>query len=130
MSETIYLGPSQQLAGVRKERHARKKDGKDVCYLIVDRLGKMALLSQKLKTASDFINRQLVDPDEPWTRVNTVGLWEILNRTDGRVGGWHKGRFRVASVDLESAPARFAEARRSHERAAVLGVPACYEVGA
>ena len=55
-------------------------------------------------------------------RVNTVGLWEIINQTSGRVGGWHKGRFRVMSIDLESAPERFEEARRKHEQAAVIGL--------
>ena len=130
MPETMYLDPSQHLAGVRKERYTRKKDGKDICYLVLDRFGKIALISQKLPAVTDFINTHVVRQDEPWTRVNTVGLWEILDRTGGRVGGWHKGRFRVMSVDLESAPERFEEARREHEQAAVIGAPACYQVSA
>ena len=128
-AETMYLDKSQHLAVIRKERHTRtKKDGKDICYLIIDRMGKIALCSQKLTAVTEFINTNLVHPDEPWTRVNVVGMWEILNQTGGRVGGWHKGRFRVMSVDLESAPEKFEEARREHEQAVVIGVPACYQV--
>lgn len=128
-AEAMYLNSTQHLRACRKERHARsKKDGKAVCYVITDRMGKVALCSQKLAAVADFINRTLVSPDEPWTRVNLVGLWEILNKTGGRVGGWHKGRFRVMSVDLESAPETFEAARREHEHAAVIGVPACYRV--
>ena len=128
-AETMYLDKSQHLAAIQKERHTRtKKDGKDICYLIIDRMGKIALCSQKLTAVTEFINTNLVNPDEPWTRVNVVGMWEILNQTGGRVGGWHKGRFRVMSVDLESAPEKFEEARREHEQAAVIGVPACYQV--
>ena len=128
-AEAIYLNQSQHLTGIRKERHTRsKKDGKDMCYLISDKMGKIALCSQKLTAVTEFINSNLVHPDEPWSKVNVVGLWEILNQTGGRVGGWHKGRFRVMSVDLESAPEMFEEARLAHEQAAVIGVPACYRV--
>ena len=89
-AEAIYLNRSQHLIGIRKERHTRgKKDGKDMCYLILDRMGKIALCSQKLTAVSEFINSNLINPDEPWTKVNAVGLWEILNQTGGRVGGWH-----------------------------------------
>ena len=128
-AEAIYLNESQHLTGIQKERHTRtKKHGKDMCYLIIDRMGKIALVSQKLTAVTEFINTTLVDPDEPWTKVNVVGMWEILNQTGGRVGGWHKGRFRVMSVDLESAPKKFEEARLAHEQAVVIGVPACYQV--
>ena len=128
-AETMYLQPTQRLAGVRKEWHARKKGGKDICYVLLDRRGKIALLTQKLPAATDFINTHLVDPvNEPWAKVNTVGLWEIVNQTGGRVGGWHKGRWRVQTVDLESATATFEAMRRDHESAAVIGVPTCYQV--
>ena len=124
----VFLKPSQRLAGVQKERHARKRDGKDIAYVIFDRCGKIALLTQKLPAVTEFINTHLVSPDEPWAKVNTVGLWEILNQTGGRVGGWHKGRWRVQTVDLESATATFEAMRRDHESAAVIGVPTCYQV--
>jgi hypothetical protein len=126
--ETMYLKSSQRLAGVSKEWHTRKKDGKAIAYVILDRCGKIALLTQKLPAVSEFINTHLVDPDEPWARVNTVGMWEILNQTGGRVGGFHKGRWRVMSVDLEQATTAFEAARRVHEEAAVIGVPSCYDV--
>ena len=127
-AETMYLTPSQSLVGVQKERHSRKKDGKDVCYLIIDHDRKIVLMTQKLSAVSAFINTHLVPSDEPWTRVTTVGLWEVLDQTGGRVGGWHKGRWRVMSVDLESASVLFESVRKEHEEAAVVGIPACYQV--
>jgi hypothetical protein len=122
----VFLHPWERLTGVTKEWHTRKRNGRDMCYVIVDRSGKVALLTQKLLVASDFINANLVDPDEPWSRVTTTGLWEILDQTSGRVGGWHKGRFRVISVDLKNATACFEAVRSSHERSAVIGEPRCY----
>ena len=101
--ETLYLKPCQRLVGVRKEWHTRKREGKEICYIVEDRCGKIALLTQKLPLVSAFINSNLVPPREPWTRVTTTGLWEILNQTGGRVGGWHKGRWRVVSVEIEKA---------------------------
>ena len=125
-TQTMHLKPSQRLAGGRKEWHTRKRNGADVCYLILDRCGKVALLTQKLPLVSAFINANLVAPEEPWTRVNTTGMWEILNQTGGRMGGWHKGRWRVLSVELDQAPARFETVRREHADAVVIGTPECY----
>lgn len=36
-AETMYLQPSQRLAGVQKEWHTHKRDGKDIAYVIFDR---------------------------------------------------------------------------------------------
>ena len=127
-AETRYLQPDQHLVGVTKEWHTRKKDGKNIAYLILDRSGKIALLTQKLPAVAEFINDNLVHPNEPWAKVNTVGMWEILNQTGGRVGGFHKNRWRVVSVDLENASSTFEAARIDHETAAVIGTSACYEV--
>ena len=127
--ETMYLKPSQHLAGVQKEKSTRKGgNGKDVAYLILDRSEKIVLLTQRLAAVAAFINTCLVDPQEPWTRVNTVGMWEILNQTEGRVGGWHKGRWRCQRIELEQATFLFEEARQQHAEAAVVGMPACYQV--
>ena len=126
--EALYLKPDQRLAGVRKERHTRKRDGKANCYVILDRFGKLLLLTQKLPVASSFINSTLVDPQEPWTKVTTNGLWEIIDKRGGRVGGWHKGRFRVMSVELDRVTSRFESMRLSYEDAAVLGESSCYNI--
>ena len=67
-TETMYqyLDRTQHLAGIRKERHTRRKGGKDMCYLIVDsRFGKIAMISQKLPAVTEFINDHLVGPEEP-----------------------------------------------------------------
>ena len=126
--EAVYLRPSERLAGVRKEWHTRKRAGKDSCYVIVDRFGKLLLLTQKLPVASSFINSHLISPNEPWTKVTTNGLWEIINQKGGRVDGWHKGRFRVMSVELDKATSCFESMRPNHEEAAVIGESTCYEI--
>jgi hypothetical protein len=126
--KAVYLKPEERLASVRKEWHTRKRNGKSACYVIQDRCGKLLLVAQKLPVASSFINSNLVSPNEQWAKVTTNGLWEITNQTGGRVGGWHKGRFRVISVELEEASTFFESMRPSHEAAAVLGDSACYHI--
>lgn len=124
----MYLKPDERLAGVRKEKHTRMRDGRASCYVILDRYGKVLVLTQKLPVASSFINSTLVNPSEQWSRVTTNGLWEIINQTGGRVGGWHKGRFRVMAVELDKATSCFESLRPNHETAAVLGETACYQI--
>ena len=126
--QAVYLKPDQRLAGVSKEWHTRKRNGKVSCYVILDRFGKLLLMTQKLPVASSFINSTLVDPQEPWTKVTTNGLWEIIDQTGGRVGGWHKGRFRVMSVKLDDATSCFEAMRTSHEEAVVIGESGCYQI--
>ena len=127
-ASAVYLKPGERLSAVRKEWHTRKRGGKDNCYVIVDRFGKLLLLTQKLPVASSFINSHLISPNEPCTKVTTNGLWEIIDQTGGRVGGWHKGRFRVMSVTLDQATSCFESMRPNHEEAAVVGDSACYQI--
>ena len=127
-AEAMHLHPGQRLAYIKKEWHTRKRDGKDICYVVLDRQGSMALLTQKLPALTEFINSYLVSPDEPYAKVNTVSLWQMINQQGGRVGGWHKNRWRVLMVDLESASSTFEAARQTHKQAAVIGIPGCYRV--
>ena len=40
-ASAVYLKPGERLSAVRKEWHTRKRGGKDSCYVIVDRFGKL-----------------------------------------------------------------------------------------
>ena len=124
--ECVHLPSSKRLASVRKEWHTRKRDGKDVVYLAVSRDREWAILTQKLPLLASYINENLTD-GSPWSRVTTNGLWENVDRTGGRVGGWHKGMWRVASLDLGAACDAFENARRAASKAAIVGHPECYE---
>ena len=127
-AEAMYLQPGQRLECVQKEWHTRKRDGRDICYVLLDRQGSIVLLTQKLPAVTEFINTHLVSPDEPFAKVNTVSLWEMIDQKGGRVGGWHKNRWRVILVDLANASSTFEAARQAHEQAAVIGYPGCYRV--
>jgi hypothetical protein len=128
VAHAVYLKANERVSAIQKEAHTRTKNGKAMCYILFDRSGRIAMLTQKLPAVTQFINNHLVHPEEPYAKVNCVGLWEMLNKTDGRVGGWHKGRWRVTTCDLESATAVFDAARRDHQEAAVIGNTTCYEV--
>lgn len=126
--QTTYLKPSERITGIQKEHHVRSKDGKVVCFLLLDRYKKVIILTQKLTAACDFINKNIVQHEEKWAKVNLNGLFENLDRTDGRAGGYHKGRWRVISVKIEEACAKFDEARKEYEIAAVVGILDYYEI--
>ena len=85
--------------------------------MATDRTGDWTLLSQKLPLLTAYINSNLADQ---WGKVSTTGLYEAVDRTNGRVGGWHKGRWRVKMVPLADAREVFEVAKRDHKYAAVL----------
>jgi hypothetical protein len=64
-ASAVHLKPGERLSAVRKEWHTRKRAGKDSCYILVDRFGKLLLLTQKLPVASSFIITHLISPNEP-----------------------------------------------------------------
>jgi hypothetical protein len=125
---TTELAPTQRLAGVQKEPHAKRRRGAAVAYLVVDREGEWAILGQKLHLLSRWINDHVVD-GSPWARVSTTGLWGSVDRTDGRHGGWHKGRFRIRSVCLERAIEEWEATRTAYAKSAIVAdQPSCYAI--
>ena len=121
----VVLTSEQSLKGVRKERHAKRRSDRDVAYLVVDRLGEWTLLGQKLPLLTAWINEHAAGAE--CDRVSVNGLWSNLDRSDGRVGGWHKGRWRINAVDLERASDAFESKRASSAKAALIaGEPSCY----
>ena len=118
----LVLDPQQRLATVHRDRCAKR----DLCYLIVDRTHEWAILSQSLPLLAQWMNDNL-SSGEAWDRVSVTGLFECLNRTTGRNGGWHKGRFRIRTVPLETSCDAFEAVRASHAKAVVVaGAPQRY----
>lgn len=124
---TRVLAPAERLAAVRKEPFAKRRKQNAVCYMVIDRQGEWTLLGQKIKALSAAINQHVAD--EAWARVSTTGLWGSCDVTDSRIGGWHKGRWRIRSISLDSATAEFEAQRAASKQSAVVAhEPSCYAI--
>jgi hypothetical protein len=126
-ASSVVLQPSQRLAGVRKEWHTRKQGGKDVAYVVSDRLGEYALISQKLALLTQWINEQA---DCKGSRISTTALYEGADRgSETRDGEYVKGRWKVRTVDLDKASEEFERARQASSRGTIVAAePSCYVV--
>ena len=113
---TVIVGPREHLRGVPRDAFAKK----NVAYIVVDRSQDWVVLCQSLPLIARWINANL-SSGEAWDRVSTTGLFENLNRSGGRNGGWHKGRFRVTSVPLEESVDAFERMRKDRRHAAIVG---------
>ena len=102
-------------AATRKDRYSKK----EVAYVLTDRSGEWTVLCHSIPRLAQWVNEHLSCGDD-WDRVSVTGLWEALNKTGGRHGGWHKGRFRVRSVPLQESGAAFDDARSRSQNAAVV----------
>ena len=117
MPTAIQLAPQQRLVGrLPKDRFAKK----DVAYLVTDRSREWILICQSLPLLVTWINTNL-SSGEQWDRVSLSGMFENLDRTDGRHGGWHKGRFRVSSLPLSDSNEVFNAMRVEYKNAAIVG---------
>ena len=122
-ASTMLLDSSTRLVRVHRDFASKK----DIVYLVVDRSREWVILCQSLPLVVKWINENISNGDS-WDRVTVTGLFESLNRTDGRNGGWHKGRFRVCSVPLTQSRDVFEGVRTNYANAAVVsGMPNRYE---
>ena len=78
-----------------------------------------AILAMSLPKLARFINDNL-SSGQAWDRVSVTGLFESLNREDGRHGGWHKGRYRVRRMPLADSAPEFEAVRARCAHAAVV----------
>ena len=124
---TVMLQPSQRLTGVHKEWHTRKQRGKDVAYIVSDRLGEYALITQKLPLLTQFINERA---DHKGARISTTALYVGADRSkESRDGAYIKGRWKLQTVmDLKEATKEFERARKENVHSVIVGEPACYVV--
>ena len=77
------MRPTDCLKGVSREYHSRKKGA----YVLIDKHEEYLIVSQKLQPISTFLNS--IAPDHS-SRVSVTALYEILDNTENRVGGWSK----------------------------------------
>ena len=56
---TFVLAPSETLAGIRKEPYTKPRGGRNIAYVVCDRLGKLSLIGQKLPLLVAAINESV-----------------------------------------------------------------------
>ena len=113
----IHLLPNERLANTRVVRDRNSK--KPVAYIVIDRTTKYILLGQSVPLLVDWINKHISGGDQ-WERVTLTGFFENLNKTDGRNGGWHKGRYRIMCVPLDQARDLFERLRDDFSNVVVI----------
>lgn len=84
----------KRLVHINKEWHARKRGGKDVCWLVIDREKEYVFLAQKLVAIANYINSILSDGSKS-NVVSMQGMYTNVDGTEKLNGGWHKGRWGV-----------------------------------
>ena len=120
--ECITVRAADALKSVKREWHTRKEG----CYILEDKHGTYLIVAQKLQAIASFLST--IAPDAA-SRISVTALYEILDNTDNRVGGWSKHRWRVRHAKLEDAGEAFEHARERFEHALVLGQADCYTFG-
>lgn len=116
----IEVDETQRLLRVQRERRNRR----DVCYLITDRLGDRVLLTQKLYHAIDHLNKVATHPIE---RVSFTQLYLIAQ---DETKGFHKLRWKVEKLSFSDVIARFESVRKvGYKHAIILGDKRCYDTG-
>ena len=64
-ASAFLLAPTERLVGIRKEKYTKPRGGRDIAYVVCDRLGRLELIGQKLPLLVQAIN-QHVEAGEPW----------------------------------------------------------------
>jgi hypothetical protein len=119
------LNENQRLANVHKDFGQGRS--KEVVYIVKDRSYEWIVMGQSLPAIAKFINIKI--SDGPWSNATVTGLFENMNREGSRNGGYHRGRYRICSVPLDSARDVFEEARQDYVQAAVVaGRKGSYEI--
>ena len=129
MGSVVVLSPSEKLASIQKEKYTKPRDGRDIAYVVSDRLGQLEFLGQKLPLLAEAINKEV--GQEAWARVSVTALWESADRKGVRAGPWCKGRWRVQCFELERAVEAYEKERSAHLRSVIVaGQPSCYAIRA
>ena len=114
MAAALKLTPRQHLTTVYQDRSA-----KGLVYLVLSRDNEWLLMAQSLPMLSKFLNSRLSN-GQAYDTVSVTSLHDNLNRTDGRSGGFCKGRWRVRTVPLEECVSEFERYRADFENAVVI----------
>ena len=127
MVHAVEVAEDKQLVHIHKEWHSRKRDGKDICWLVIDREKEYMILAQKLAVIADYINATLTEPSKA-NIVSMQGMYLCVDGSDKSNGGWHRGRWRVKHADLANGDAveLFESMRRMYEKPILLGASGVY----
>ena len=112
----FVLHDDQRLVNVQKDFGQGRKN--TCAYIVCDRCHEWILLGQSIPALTRFINKHI--SDGPWSDASVTGLFENMNCEGLRNGGYHRGRYRIGKVHLESAPDVFEEEREDYVRAAIV----------
>ena len=105
----LALNPNEILnSQIPRDLHNKK----DLCYIAIDRQTDIILLAQSLQRLANYINTNL-SCGEPWDRVSVTGLFDNCDFNHNKMGGWHKGRWRIVSKKLKESRDNF-EALRAN----------------
>ena len=114
---TLIVEPKQRVIGrLPKDKFAKR----DIGYLVCDRSLDWIMLSQSLPQMVKWINENVSSGDR-WDRVSLTGMFESINKSEGRNGGFHKGRYRIQTVPRASAMEVFESERRRYRNSAIIG---------
>ena len=113
----LVLTPDQQLAGLLKRDFHSKKDR---AYVLTDRSNEWTVMCQSLPLLTRWVNDHL-STGEKWDKVSLTGVFQNINQTGGRNGGYLKGKFRICSMPLAEAIDYFNVIRKTCRNAVVIG---------
>ena len=122
----VVLSPDQHLTDVKREYHARPRQGENIAYIAIDRMGQYTIITQRLPMLKDYINAHASGPHET---VSNNALYKALGREGGRAGELVKGRWCIRVVALDKASEMFEQMRDKAATAVVAAVePAAYHI--
>ena len=128
VKQLTSLKSNERLAGIQKEHHVRKQNGKYLAYILEERSGAHVMLAQRLSDLCNAIN-DLVE-DVPEQKVTVAGLYGPLYNKQKNCGdrtkGWVKYRWKVNAYGLDEAAEAFEKARGGFQNALVVGEKGCY----
>lgn len=102
---TVIQAPDEYLEKVDREKRTRR----ETAWIVHDLKSNTLLLTQKLKSAADFINLSLATAQRE--QVSQAGLYEASDTIGNRVDGCYKMRYRVTSCRLSDSHSKFNKLR-------------------
>jgi hypothetical protein len=117
------INAKERVVDIRRERYSRKHNGHVVQWFVADKHGTLLLSSGKLSALQHYINAHV---EAPHDRVHLSGLFETMERTEGRTGGWYLNRWLVSTTPITDAAAVLEKLRRDYQRVVMVSPPAVY----
>ena len=121
--EADVIKPEERIVMIRREPYSRKHNGELVQWFVADKYGRVLLSGGKLSALQNYINSHVETHHD---KVHLSGLYESMERTDGRTGGWYLNRWMVSTTPLNDAPAVLEKLRPEYERVVMVAPPMAY----